>query len=389
MISSKTLRELGDLWTEAADALSIYFEPSPPSELSQREETTLAKERIQQAIGTVGHLQVVGSTAPRAFVQRAIEAIADMEGTRGCAKVIFAAPRNNIWREFDVPGKFGVRVDLGKAFTIAPLVAQQENQPRFGVVLVDRDHTRMFLLAAGALSEDNECLAGEPQKLTTPGARRSSHIERSKDDRTLKRFRAIGSQLLRARERHDFDSLLLGCRDELREAIEEVLPPQLKQHLIGHFRVDPATTTLREVQEKAEKVIAAHDCEELRELEAKTMDEAATARVGALGLPDVIEALARNEVRMLLLPDPRTRFTQGAGLCSKCGHLALDSGKQCSLCGGLMRYFTRADEAMVRKACAAKAQIRSLRHTSAHPEKEVGAWLRFRIEPDIRQALAS
>lgn len=53
-----------------------------------------------------------------------------------------------------------------------------------------------------------------------------------------------------------------------------------------------------------------------------------------------------------------------------------------------MRYFTRADEALVRKALATGAEIRSLRHASAHPESEVGAWLRFRIERNVQQALA-
>lgn len=389
MIPSQVLRDLGGFWTEAGDALSIYFEPSTPSELSHREETTLAKERIQQAIGTIGHLQLVGSTTPRAFVRRAIETIADMEGNHGRAKVIFASARSNLWREFDLPGKFGVRVDVGQSFTVAPLITQQGNQSRVAILLADRDRVRLLLLEACEITERSDMLAGVPEKIRTTGARKSSHIERSKEDPVHKHLGSIGNQLLRSHQRGLFDTLLVGCRDELWPEIEAALPSDLKRILIGRFHVDPGAASPQEVQEKAEKIIARRDRNELGELAAKALDEAAADRLGAMGLPAVVDALERNEVRLLLLPDPRARFGEPAWLCSRCGHLDLDSREKCALCGAQMRRFPRADEALVRKALATGAEIRSLRHTSAHPENEIGAWLRFHAERNVPHALAS
>lgn len=389
MVSSQELRDLGAFWTDAGDALSVYFEPSPPSELSHREETIAAKERIQQAIGTVGHLQVVGSATPRAFVRRAIETIADMEGNHGQAKVIFAAARNNLWRELDLPGKFGVRVDTGNSFAIAPLLTQQENQPRYCVLVMDREHERVFLLEAGEFSERKDFFVGMTEKIRTTGARKSSHIERSKEEPVRRRLHSIGRQLVQAVDRGSVDAILLGCRAEMRAEIEEALPRELKRRMIGRFHVDPGAATAREVQDIAEKLIAHHDRLELRELAARAKDEAAGGRLGAVGLANVAEALERGEVRLLLLPDPRARFSQAAWLCSRCGHLDLNSGKACSACGGQMRKFPRADEALVRKALATGTEIRSLRHASAHPESEISAWLRFRVEGNVPQALAS
>lgn len=389
MIASKVLRDLGSFWTDAGDALSIYFEPSTPTELSHREETTLAKERIQQAMGTIGRLQLVGSTAPRAFVRRAIEAIADMEGNHGRAKVIFASARSNMWREFDLPGKFGVRVDLGKSFTVAPLITQQDNQPRIAVLLVDRDHAREFLLEAGEITERNSILAFGTKKIRTTGARKSSHIERSKEDPVHKNFSSIGSELLRSHQHGDFEALVVGCRDDLWPEIEAGLPSDLKRILIGRFRADPGSDTPREVQEMVERVIARRDRNELYEVAAKAAEEAAAGRLGAMGLADVVQALEQNEVRVLLLPDPRARFSRAAWLCTRCGHLDLEPGDTCSLCSAAVRCYPRADEALVRKAMATGTEIRSLRHTSAHPEDEIGAWLRFRAESSPPQALAS
>ena len=389
MISSQILRDLGGFWSDSGDALSIYFEPSTPSELSHREETTLAKERIQQAIGTIGHLQLVGATTPRAFVRRAIETIADMEGNHGQAKVIFASARNNLWREFDLPGKFGVRVDAGQSFTVAPLITQQDSQQRTAILLADRDHIRVLLLAASQITERDDIFAHTAEKIRTTGARKSSHIERSKEQPVHKQFGSIGSQLLRSHQRGGFEALLVGCRDDLWPEIEAALPSDLTRILLGRFHVDPGAASLREVQEKAEKIIARRDRKELRDLAARAMNEAAADRLGAMGLADVVQALEKNEVRVLLLPDPRARFIQAAWLCSRCGHLDLDRREKCELCGAQMRRFPRADEALVRKALATGAEIRSLRHTSAHPEDEVGAWLRFRAERNVPQALAS
>ena len=389
MISLQVLRELGGFWTDAGDALSIYFEPSTPSQLSHREETTLAKERIQQAIGTIGHLQLVGSTTPRAFVRRAIEAIADMEGNRGQAKVIFASARSNMWREFDLPGKFGVRVDVGQAFTVAPLITQQATQPRVAILLVDRGHSRLLQLEASEITERHGSFPGNAEKIRTTGARKSSHLERSKEDPAHKHLASVANQLLRAHQRESFEALLVGCRDELWPEIDAALPSDLKRILIGRFHVDPGAASPREVQEKAEKIISRRDRKELREVAAKAMDEAAADRLGAMGLANVVQALERNEVRVLLLPDPRVRFSEAAWLCSHCGHLDLRSAEKCSLCRAQMRRFPRADEALVRKALATGAEIRSLRHASANPGNEIGAWLRFRAERNLRQALAS
>ena len=388
MIASSVPRDLGSFWSDSGDALSIYFEPSPPSELAHREETTLAKERIQQAIGTFSRMQLVGSTAPRAFVRRAIETIADMEGNQGRAKVIFASARSNVWREFDLPGKFGVRVDLGKSFTVAPLLTQQSDQPRVAVLLADRDRARVLLLDGGEMTERDNILAFSTEKIRTAGARKSSRIERSKEDSVHKNLSSICSQLLHSHKRGGFEALVVGCRDDLWPDIEAGLPSDLKRILLGRFAVNPGAFTPREVQEIVEKVIARRDRNELRDVAAKAMDDAA-GRLGAIGLADVVQALERNEVRVLLLPDPRARFSRAAWLCPRCGHLDLESGDPCSLCSTAMRCYPRADEALVRKALVTGTEIRSLRHASAHPEDEIAAWLRSQAERNVPQALAS
>jgi len=387
MIPAKELHDLAAFWTDSGDAFSLYFEPSVPSELSHREETILAKQRIQQAMENMHGV----AAASRTLVRRAIDTIAEMDGNHGRSKVIFACARNNIWREYNLPGKFGVRVEVGPAFAIAPLITQQEHQPRYCVALVDREHARTIWLEAGEMKEqgDGFALAENIEKIRTTGARKSRHLERQKEEPVKRRFHHMSEQLLHSFERGNFQALLVGCREDLWPEIQDSLTPELKRILIGHFPVDPGLATFRDIQSRAERVIARRDRTELDHLMEKAAGGAASGGLGAVGLADVADALERNEVRVLLWPDPRTRFNQGASLCPECGHLDLEPAKSCTLCGSSMHRFARADEALVRKALASGVEIRALRHASPHPEAEIGAWLRFRTDQNAPQALAS
>jgi len=385
MISNKELTELASFFTETNDAFSLYFEPYTPADLSHRDEYIIAKERIQETIGGM-HGVAPGS---RALVERAIETVAEMEGNHGVSKVIFACARPNFWREYDLPGKFGIRAEMGQTFAIAPLVTQQENQPCFGILLADRNHTRILELQAREIKELIHDSREDQSKFRTTGTKKSAHLERVKEQPVHKHFSTVAQQLLRYHQQGRFQGLLVGCRQELWPEIESEFPSDLHRALLGHFTVDPGLASLQEVREKAEKIIAQHDSEELKDLAERAANAEASSGLGAIGLAQVCEALERDEVRTLLWPDPRGWFGKGAALCPNCGHLDLKMKPKCALCGNEMRKFARADEALVRKALNGGVEIRALRHTSLHPEEQISALLRFRAERNTPQALAS
>ena len=52
-ISVEELKELAGFWTDKGDALSMYLQVRTPSELAHREEPIFAKQKIQQALGTL------------------------------------------------------------------------------------------------------------------------------------------------------------------------------------------------------------------------------------------------------------------------------------------------------------------------------------------------
>ena len=384
-ISIEELQDLARFWTADGDALSLYFEPSTPSELAHREEPILAKQQIQRKLGS---LQGNGAV-DRADVQRVLETISAMKGNEGKSKIIFACGRKKLWREFDVPGDFGVRMEAGPAFALAPLIAQMQSRRRYCIALADRNRARLLLLEAREISEHSQVLDEEKEKIRTTGTRKSVHLERKKDEQVRQHFCFLADHLLHFHEHGDYDSLIIGCRDEMWPEIEDALHPELKRILAGRIPVDPGMATREDIQEKAQAIVDERDRQQEAQLVEKTVGAAAANGLGAVGIHAVIEALEKGEVRTLLWPNGQTTSERRASLCESCGHLEAEDLHACTLCGAKMRRFEHAEEALLRHVLGRSIEVRMLHYSKLPPPDQIAAWLRFRADQNTVQALAS
>lgn len=383
-ITVNEMKELASFWSDRNDALSVYLQVQTPSELAHREEPILAKEKMQQAVGT---LRGAGM-ADRADIQRVVETISAMKGNGGKAKVIFACARKGIWREFDVPGEFTTRVEVGSAFTVAPLIAQQQSRRRYCIALADRNRARLLLLEACEIVEHSQVLGEDKEKIRTTGTSKSAHLERKKDEQARRHFTFLAEHLLHFYEHRDYDYLIIGCRDETWPEIEAEMHPELKRIMIGRIALDPGFARCEEIEAKAQALIDERDRREEQALVEKTVGGAASNTFGAVGLAPVIEALEKGEVRTLLWPDGNRQVIRSASLCENCGHLESKELKACTLCGAKMRRFARAEEALLRHALSKSIDVRMLHTSKLPPPDEIAAWLRYRADMNTAQALA-
>lgn len=389
-ITMDELTELSQFWSDQGDALSVYFKaPAPPSELTGREDRIYAKDKIKEALGRLRG----SSPAQRQDIQRLIETMAEMKGNGRRAKVIFACGRETLWREYDVPGDFAPRVEAGSAFTLAPLIAQQQGRRRYCITLADRNRGRLLLLEAREITEHSQVLDEEKEKIRTTGARKSGHLERKKEQEALRHFAFLADHLLHFYEHGDYDRLIVGCRDEMWPEIEQALHANLRRILAGRFLCDPGLATSEEIQEKSQAIVDARDREEEIALVDRTVGAAAADALGAVGLNAVIDALEKGEVRTLLWQDRAQSQPQSSGhhasLCENCGHLEADGSHACTLCGARMRRFADAEEALLRHALGRSIEVRQLHYAKLPPPDAIAAWLRYRAEMNTAQALAS
>lgn len=384
-ITLDELQGLASFWTDSRDAVSVYFTAPEPSELAHREEPIFAKDQIKQKLGTLKG----SSPADRADVQRIIETISDMKGNSGRTKVIFACKSKGIWREFDAPGDFGCRIDVGANFTLAPLIAQQQGRLRYCIALADRNRARLLLLEAREISEHRQALDEDKEKIRTTGTRKSVHLERKKEEDARRHFTFVAEHLLHFYEHKDFDWLIVGCRDETWPEIEAELHPSLKRILVGRFACDPGVATREEIQEKAQALIDEKDRTDEMKLIERTMGGFASNALGAVGLNDVIDALEKGEVRTLLWTSQPDGQARNASMCENCGHLEAQELHACTLCGAKMHLFDHAEEALLRHALGRSIEVREMHFSKLPMPDRIAAWLRFRADMNTPQALAS
>ncbi|HUY95720.1 MAG TPA: hypothetical protein VMU71_10490 [Terracidiphilus sp.] len=386
-ITADELKQLAQFWSNQGDALSLYFKaPEPPTDLAHREDLIHAKHKVKEALGKLRG----NSPADRADAERMLERVVEMKGNGRRAKVIFACAREKLWREFDLPGDFALRLDVGSSFTLAPLIAQQQGRRRYCIVLADRNRARLLLLESREISEHSQVLdEDDREKTRNTGTGKSVHLERKKEEKVRRHFTFLADHLLHFYEHGDYDYLIVGCRDETWPDIEAELHPRIRRIFAGRFATDPGCAACEEIQEKAQAIVDAKDREEEEHLVDRTVGAAAANGLGAVGLTAVMDALEKGEVRtMLWTPQPQAE-RRGASLCENCGHLEPEGLEACTLCGARMRRFPDAQEALLRHVLGRSIEVRQLHYTTLPQSDGIAAWLRFRAEMNTGQALAS
>ena len=385
-ITLDELRELANLWTDDRDAISVYFKPPVASEFAHREEPIFAKDQIRQKLGSLRGM----SPADREDVQRILETVSDLKGNGGRAKVIFACWSKGIWRELDAPGDFGCRMDVGSSFALAPLIAQQQGRRRYCIALADRNRARLLLLEAREISEHTQLIDEDnKEKIRTTGTGKSAHLERKKDEQARRHFCFLADHLLHFHEHKDYDSLIIGCRDEAWPEIEGVLHPTVKRILLGRIAVDPGLASHEEIQRKSQALVDARDREDEQRLMERTMGGFASNSRGAVGINEVIDALEKGEVRTLLWTSKPDGQQRGASLCESCGHPEGKELRSCTLCGAKMRLYQNAEEALLRHALGRSIEVREMHYSKLPMPDGIAAWLRFRAEVSTPLAQAS
>jgi hypothetical protein len=380
------IQALASFWTDSRDAISVYITPPVPQELAYREEAILAKDRLRQKLGTLNG----AGPADREDVQRIVETIAEMKGNNGRAKIIFACKSKGIWREIDAPGDFGCRVDVEQNFTLAPLIAQQQGRKRYCIALADRNRARLLLLEAREITEHSQVIdEDDREKIRTTGTSKSVHLERKKDEKARRHFTLLAEHLLHFYEHKDYDSLIIGCREEMWPSIEAELHPSLKRALIGHFQCDPGLAACEEIQDKTQALVDRKDRGEEQRIVERTMGGFASNSLGVVGINGVIDALEKGEVRTLLWCSKPDGHDRTASLCGNCGHLEAQELRACTLCGAKMRLFSNAEEALLRHALGRSIEVREMHYSKLPLPDSIAARLRFRADVNTAQALAS
>ncbi len=388
MITREAIRELASHQSEAGCAVSFYYQPTTPKDQSHREEAILLKDLVRNALRSA---QAEGpNECARADLDRILEMADRIHNNGGRAKAIFADSSKGIWQEFDLPPRLAsTQIIVNSRFRLKPLAPILESSPRVCVMLMDRTKARLFDFNFGEAREVLDFFNDLPRLGESDGFAGfdAGHNERHVAENAKRHYKRINELVLEMFRRGGWDCTAVGCREENWHEIEDVLHTEIRQRLLGHFRIDTGTAGPASVAEGVEKLLRERDMRMREATLESVVGEAKRNGNGAVGLRRVLGALEKGEIQTLLIGD---RFEAQGVECSHCGHIEFSSNAKCTLCGQQTTTVDDLNDAIIGAALKRGINIMHIRNDERLEKNgHIAARLRFRSDQNTPMKQAS
>jgi peptide subunit release factor 1 (eRF1) len=388
MITRDDIRELANFQSPEGCAITFYYQPSTPLNKSHKEEAILVKDLIRTALRDAEKRGKNGST--RSDLERIGSMIDPLHGTGGKAKAIFACGQTGFWREFDVPAEaLKPKIAISHRFHLKPLAAVLDAGQRVCILLADRTKARIFELTNENITEKQDFVNELTRRGKSDGygGYDAGHAERKQTNEALQHFKAVADYIEQFFERGECDRLLIGCRDDVWSEIEPQLQSKSRQHLVGHFRIDPKVATPEQVKHMAREHLSEYENNRKQEMIREVVGEAHRNARGAVGLRRVLRSLEQGEVQTLMLG---ATFHAPGVKCYNCGHMEMHITPACAVCGKDNTELEDIGDAIVGHAIRTGMEIVYI------PDDEefdrigrIAALLRFRADQNTAEKVAS
>jgi peptide subunit release factor 1 (eRF1) len=256
-------------------------------------------------------------------------------------------------------------------------------------LLADRTKARIFELKNEQVTEKVDFVNELTRRGKSDGygGYDAGHVERKQMNEAMQHFKTVAEHIEQYFERGGCDQLLIGCRDDVWSEIEPQLLSKARQHLVGHFRIDPKVATPEQVKQMAQEQLSHYHGNRKQNLIHDVIGEAHRNGRGAIGLRRVLRSLETGEVLTLLLG---STFHAPGVKCYHCGHMDLHVTPACGVCGKDNIELEDIGDAIVGHAIRTGVEIV---HVSDDEEFDkigrIAALLRFRADQSTAVKVAS
>lgn len=241
---------------------------------------------------------------------------------------------NFFWtREIKVPLRNNAR--WSEMAYLRPLLELNDEYERYGVVLVDREHARLFSVFMGDIEEHHEVFAvADVRNLNTTGTDHmlsQAKFQHKADLHVRWHLKNVAETLEKMVERYGFDRIVLGGPIEATSELLRLLSKPLSNRLVGRFAL-PVKAGEQEVLAETLKIEGQVE----RQNEKDFVEKLVTRDVDhhhpvALGLESTLLALTEGRIMRLIYADG---FRPKGGQCTKCGMLFARTDGSCDYCVG-------------------------------------------------------
>jgi len=263
---------------------------------------------------------------------------------------------------------------------VRPLIELLDEHERYGVVLTDREHTRLFTIFLGEIEEDVEAFAkADVKHIKTSGTdhlRSQMNFQHKADEHAYSHLKHVAELMSRLASIHEFDRLILAGTVEATSELRGLLPKSLRTRVVGKASL-PVEANVKQVLDETLKI--EENVERKREVEL--VEELITAagknKQAVRGLDETLLALQEFRVWQLVYADD---FVPRGGQCTNCGALLAKETESCSYCGKGVRSVDDLLELAAERVLEMQGRVEQVHGPAATRLKEagsVGALLRY------------
>jgi peptide subunit release factor 1 (eRF1) len=374
MITTKDIQRLIQKQGNGREILSLFLDMSVTSDNKRTHHIFLSKEKA--AFTQLRSDRERHHREPLGAVFAAIDQWIDTSyepTNRGVA--IFAEVGGDWFEAFQFPTPVRNRLEILEYPLIGPLTQVVRRFPRYGVIVVDREHLRLLSLHMGQVGEDYRL---EPDAIPTPhdvqaGGYSHKDYQKRKAEETRHFYRDFAEEIGRFDERTRPDHFaLLGTTENTRN-FREFLPKSVDERIM-HVDGAPPAATAADIVRHLQPILEEHAQRE----EASTLDllqsRVTQSHYATAGVHDTLVQLQEGKVDRLLVAHDLER--QGVQ-CTQCSFYLVRRDGACPYCGGELRDGIDLVESMIRMAANQSITVDFVAGDNMQGMNGVGALLKF------------
>jgi peptide subunit release factor 1 (eRF1) len=277
---------------------------------------------------------------------------------------------------FDVR-QFGIRVPNILTWRdtpyVRPLLELIDEHERYGVVLTDREHARLFSIFLGEIKEHREVFAkADVTHIKSAGqdhAWSQMNIQRKADLHARWHLKEVVQMMSRLARALDFDRLILAGPVEATNELQDLLPKALRARVVRKLAL-PVEANSAVVLEGTLKI----EEEAERQGEVDLVNQLITAankkQKAVLGLEETLLALQEWRVWQLVYTEG---FNTRGSQCTNCRALLATENQPCRYCRHPVRVLNDLIQLATERVFDLEGKVEQVRGPAAASLKEVGS----------------
>jgi peptide subunit release factor 1 (eRF1) len=376
MITTQDVQRLIQRSPNGREVVSLFLDMSVNSDNKRTHSVFLVKEKAAfaelQSDRDRHHREPMGEIFAR--IDRWIEEEYDPMN-RGVA--IFAEVGGEWFEAFQFPTPVANRFQVHSEPIVGPLTQVVHTHPRFGVIIVDREHLRLVSIHMGKVGED---YSQEPDAIPTPhdvqaGGYSHKDYQKRKAEEARTFFKEFVEEIGRFDQRVGPDWYVLLGTTENTKNFREFLPRALDERVIHEAHApSPSAASGPELVRHLNPVFEALASREQAEVLDMLQERVRQSHFATSGLHDTLVQLQEGKVDRLLMSSDLER--EGVQ-CTQCSFYLVRRDGACPYCGGELREGVDLVESMIRIAANQAARVDFVTGDTLSGMNGVGALLKF------------